>query len=204
MPRPMQTRNRPLLTHTLVRGFALALPTDLTGWSGAGPRLETWRYVQQPLSPVGFCHTSLKLSCCAEHGDWSKCSNWELDARVPLIIRAPSAPHPSTPSALPALCLDGSANTFGWAGGSRRRSVRRPLPSPSSSTSSCAATAALHAPPVLSGLTLPLCACCAADACGSLRPAAAASLRGPGGRLRRPRAAGPERRRHQDHGLLPM
>ena len=24
-----------------------------------------------------------------EHGDWSKCTNWELDARVPLIIRAP-------------------------------------------------------------------------------------------------------------------
>lgn len=24
-----------------------------------------------------------------EHGDWSKCSNWELDARVPFIIRAP-------------------------------------------------------------------------------------------------------------------
>eukprot|EP00039_Didymoeca_costata_P004773 m.76012 g.76012 ORF g.76012 m.76012 type:complete len:564 (-) comp12538_c0_seq2:173-1864(-) len=24
-----------------------------------------------------------------EHGDWSKCTNWELDTRVPLIIRAP-------------------------------------------------------------------------------------------------------------------
>ena len=24
-----------------------------------------------------------------EHGDWSKCTNWELDARVPFIIRAP-------------------------------------------------------------------------------------------------------------------
>ncbi len=24
-----------------------------------------------------------------EHGDWSKCTNWETDARVPLIIRAP-------------------------------------------------------------------------------------------------------------------
>lgn len=24
-----------------------------------------------------------------EHGDWSKCTNWEVDARVPLIIRAP-------------------------------------------------------------------------------------------------------------------
>lgn len=27
-----------------------------------------------------------------EHGDWSKCSNWELDARVPLMIRAPWIP----------------------------------------------------------------------------------------------------------------
>jgi len=27
-----------------------------------------------------------------EHGDWSKCSNWELDARVPLLIRAPWIP----------------------------------------------------------------------------------------------------------------
>lgn len=24
-----------------------------------------------------------------EHGDWSKCTNWEMDARVPFIIRAP-------------------------------------------------------------------------------------------------------------------
>ena len=24
-----------------------------------------------------------------EHGDWSKCTNWELDARVPLLVRAP-------------------------------------------------------------------------------------------------------------------
>lgn len=27
-----------------------------------------------------------------EHGDWSKCTNWELDTRVPLIIRAPWIP----------------------------------------------------------------------------------------------------------------
>eukprot|EP01050_Picozoa_sp_SAG11_P013773 SAG11_NODE_1633_length_4542_cov_4.532298_2_plen_240_part_00 len=36
----------------------------------------------------------LCLRLCAglklgEHGDWSKCTNWEIDARVPLIIRAP-------------------------------------------------------------------------------------------------------------------
>ena len=27
-----------------------------------------------------------------EHGDWSKCTNWELDTRVPLIIRTPWLP----------------------------------------------------------------------------------------------------------------
>ena len=203
MPRPLQTRNRPLLTHTLVRGFALALPTELTGWAGAGPRLEAWRYVQHSLSPVGFCHTSLKLSCCAEHGDWSKCSNWELDARVPLIIRAPSAPHPSTPSGLPAPCRQGSANM-----GRVDRWIKASVGAKTLAITELVdifvrshrrTTARSLWPDVAS-----LCACCAADACGSLRPDATAGLRGPGGRLRRPRAAGPERRRHQDHGLLPM
>jgi arylsulfatase A-like enzyme len=28
----------------------------------------------------------------AEHGAWSKCTNYELDTRVPLIIRAPLIP----------------------------------------------------------------------------------------------------------------
>eukprot|EP00039_Didymoeca_costata_P020866 m.342679 g.342679 ORF g.342679 m.342679 type:complete len:552 (-) comp21706_c0_seq1:1-1656(-) len=28
-----------------------------------------------------------------EHGDWSKCTNWELDTRVPLLIRAPWIPQ---------------------------------------------------------------------------------------------------------------
>ena len=39
--------------------------------------------------------TTVKKNCSdhgwklGEHGDWSKCTNWETDARVPLLIRAP-------------------------------------------------------------------------------------------------------------------
>ena len=25
----------------------------------------------------------------AEHGSWTKCTNWEIDARIPFIVRAP-------------------------------------------------------------------------------------------------------------------
>ena len=31
-----------------------------------------------------------------EHGEWSKCTNWELDARVPLIIRVPGLTRKGT------------------------------------------------------------------------------------------------------------